>query len=101
MREKDGPMKLLRMFRQPRWLLVLLLMAAFARPAVLAVPRAAAAGDCTVAAGEADLDAEEQQFMTLLNDYRTGQGLAPVDPTPPLLHAAAWMSADSAARGFS
>ena len=46
------------------------------------------------------LDAEEQQFLTLINEYRAENGKGPLALNNQLTDAAAWMSADMAAKGY-
>lgn len=59
---------------------------------------ALAAGPCDVPDTVAALDAEEQTFLRLLNDYRASLGLGPVAPDPALTRGAAWMAIDLAGR---
>jgi hypothetical protein len=44
-------------------------------------------------------DAEEQAFLSLINQYRTSSGIAALTMDPSLNQAAAWMAADAAASG--
>ncbi|MFN0109378.1 MAG: CAP domain-containing protein [Blastocatellia bacterium] len=46
------------------------------------------------------LDAEEQSFLKLINDYRTQNGLSPLRVSLALTRAADWMSADMAAKNY-
>ena len=46
------------------------------------------------------LDAEESAFLTLINDYRARNGLRPLTASPTLTDAAAWLSADMAAKNY-
>jgi uncharacterized protein YkwD len=58
---------------------------------------AAAAGPCTVAPGADLLDAEEQEMVRLVNQYRAQHGVAPVQPSTNLMRSATWMSEQMAA----
>ena len=51
-----------------------------------------AAGDCTVTAGEAALDAEEQAFLTQINNYRVANGRQPLKISYYLTRPSAWKS---------
>ncbi len=62
--------------------------------------QAFAAGDCTVTASEAGLDSEEQAFLTLINDYRVANGLAPLTASYPLTRASAWKSKDMGVQSY-
>lgn len=46
------------------------------------------------------LDAEEQQFLALINEYRADNGAGPLALNNQLAAAAAWMSGDMAAKGY-
>jgi uncharacterized protein YkwD len=46
------------------------------------------------------LDPVEQQFMTLINDYRVQNGLVPLQPTDTLQNAAEWMSMDMGVNNY-
>jgi len=46
------------------------------------------------------IDADEQAFIQLLNDYRASQGLQPVAADPALVRAATWMAIDLSGRPF-
>lgn len=46
------------------------------------------------------LDAEEQAFLTLINNYRQQNGLSPLQASVSLTNAAKWMSADMAAKNY-
>ncbi len=77
--------------------LAVLLTAAALAPAAHA-RSAAALADCDVPDAAIALDADEQAFVRLLNDYRARNGLQPVAVDPALSRAAAWMSIDLAGR---
>ena len=47
----------------------------------------------------AGLDASEQQLFTLINAFRTANGVAPLKLSPNLSQAAAWMSEDQSSHG--
>jgi uncharacterized protein YkwD len=51
-----------------------------------------AAGDCTVTASEAALDAEERAFLTLINNYRVQNGRQPLKISYYLTRPSAWKS---------
>ena len=53
---------------------------------------AEAAGDCTVTAAEAALDAEEKAFLTLINNYRVANGRQPLKISYYLTRPSAWKS---------
>ena len=61
---------------------------------------------CFVTAQDADaqaipvLNSEEQAFVTLINNYRTQNGLAPLQVSVTLTNAAKWMSGDMAASNY-
>ncbi len=79
----------------------LLLAAALAGALLLTLaPRASRAlANCDVP--DADLDADEQAFIHLLNRYRASRGLQPVAADTALVRAATWMAIDLAGRsGF-
>ncbi|HWQ36227.1 MAG TPA: CAP domain-containing protein, partial [Blastocatellia bacterium] len=46
------------------------------------------------------LDSEEQAFVTLINDYRAQNGLAPLQVSIALTNAAKWMSQDMAQKNY-
>ncbi len=69
--------------------------------AVVLVSPARALTNCTVSAGNAALDAEEQQMLILINNYRAANGLNPLIADPNANRAAAWMSQDMAARAVT
>lgn len=73
--------------RLPLLALSLLLVAL---AAVAAMPRGA----------QAALDAEEQAFLTLINDYRQANGLGPLSFNTELNNASEWMSNDMAANNY-
>lgn len=60
-------------------------------------PRASAAGDCSV---DASLDADELAFLTLINNYRAQNGLAPLKVSYTLSRASAWKSKDMATNAY-
>ncbi|PFG73148.1 CAP domain-containing protein [Tepidiforma thermophila] len=76
----------------------LLLAAALAGALLLTLaPRASRAlANCDVP--DAALDADEQAFIQLLNEYRTSQGLQPVAVDTALVRAATWMAIDLGGR---
>lgn len=49
---------------------------------------------------DAALDAEEQAFLTLINDYRAANGLGPLSLNSQLNDAARWLSQDMAANAY-
>lgn len=56
-----------------------------------------------VAAGQAasiTIDSEEQQFLKLINDYRSTNGLGPLKISIALTNAADWMSRDMAMKNY-
>lgn len=54
--------------------------------------------NCAVA--DSSLDANEAQFVVLLNGYRTSHGLAPLTVAPSLNRSATWMAQDEQAKGY-
>lgn len=83
-----------------RRLVVLTLALVAAIPALPALPGghapARALTNCDVP--DATHDADEQAFLTLLNDYRTQNGRQPLTPEVSLIRAATWMAIDLAGR---
>lgn len=80
----------------------LLALAALAAAAMLPLAAghpspASAAGDCTISA---TLDADELAFLTLINDYRGKNGLAPLKASYTLSRASAWKSQDLAVNAY-
>lgn len=63
-----------------------------------ALHRARAQGNCD--ASGAELDAEEQALLTLINDYRAQNGAPALSVSPALNRAAAWMVNDLGAKGY-
>lgn len=63
-------------------------------------PRLRAAGDCTVAAQELAIDAEEERMLTLINQYRQQNGAGALTASIGLTRSASWMSRDMAAKGY-
>ncbi len=49
---------------------------------------------------EAALDAQEQAFLSLINSYRTQNGLGALSLNTELNNAADWMSGDMAAKNY-
>ena len=85
------------MFRTPTFravfgaILLASIVAAFAFAAPQLSRSSAAAGDCTT---NPALDADEQQFLTLINNYRQQNGLQPLGASYLLSKAAQWKSQD-------
>jgi uncharacterized protein YkwD len=67
---------------------------------VLAHRPAGAAGDCTVSAADAAIDAEEQALLDGINAYRQQRGLPALVFSAALNKAAAWMSRDMAVNRY-
>ncbi|MEJ5221946.1 MAG: CAP domain-containing protein, partial [Tepidiforma sp.] len=81
--------------------LAAVITAAAAFPFAVSNRTAAALTNCDVPEAAAALDADEQAFIQLLNDYRASQGLQPVAADAALVRAATWMAIDLAGRsGF-
>ncbi|KAA0240787.1 MAG: hypothetical protein DYG91_10035 [Chloroflexi bacterium CFX7] len=59
---------------------------------------ARAAGDCTT--GDTGLDGEEQTFLTLINNYRSQNGLGTLTVSTNLNRAATWMTNDLGTNGY-
>lgn len=78
--------------------LAAVITAAAALPLTGAPRSAAALTNCDVPDSAVALDADEQAFIQLLNDYRAQNGLQPVAVDTALSRAAAWMSIDLAGR---
>lgn len=64
----------------------------------IAVPEARALSNCTVA--DATLDAEELNFLALLNSYRNANGLPALSASANLERSATWLASDMVARGY-
>lgn len=77
-------------------LLAGILALAAAVPALSTPAPGRALGPCDVP--DTALDAEEQAFLQLLNDYRAASGLQPVAVDTALVRAATWMSIDLSSR---
>lgn len=75
-------------------LAALALIAAFLLGTALGTSRALS--NCDIP--DTTLDADEQAFIQLLNDYRASQGLQPVAVDTALVRAATWMAIDLAGR---
>jgi uncharacterized protein YkwD len=76
-------------------LAAIVLTAVFAR-----APRAIEAlTNCTVSGSDLDYDAEEKNFLVLLNDYRASVGAPALTPSANLNRSAAWMARDLVQRG--
>ena len=71
-------------------LVLVLLALAVAAVAIVAMPRGA----------EAAQDSEEQAFLTLINSYRTQNGLGTLSLNTQLNNAADWMSVDMGANNY-
>jgi uncharacterized protein YkwD len=82
-----------------RWLLIgtSIAVVAFAAMGPARVHVATAAGDCTV---DATPDSEERAFLTLINNYRAQNGLAPLALSYSLTRASAWKSNDMGANRY-
>lgn len=52
--------------------------------------------NCSVSAADQAVDAEEQQMLALINEFRQALGLSPLSLDPTVTRAAAWMSRDMA-----
>jgi len=61
--------------------------------------RVSALTNCDVS--HAALDSNEQELLTLINEYRASQGRNPLVASPSLNRAAAWMSEDVARTGWA
>ena len=59
---------------------------------------AAAQAACTVSAADQAVDAEEQEVLTLVNQFRVANGRNPVSLSTAATRAAAWMSRDMASK---
>jgi hypothetical protein len=46
------------------------------------------------------LDAQEQELLRLINEFRAANGVPALKPSPNLSRAAAWMAEDMAAKGY-
>jgi uncharacterized protein YkwD len=74
---------------------------ALAAALLLASPPHASRAVANCDVPDTSLDADEQAFIQLLNDYRASQGLQPVAADAALVRAATWMAIDLAGRsGF-
>ena len=61
-------------------------------------PVAEALTNCTVAQSDLDYDAEEKNFLVLLNQYRAQNGAPALTPSANLNRSAAWMARDLVSR---
>jgi uncharacterized protein YkwD len=61
---------------------------------------AAALTSCTVSESDVSLDAQESQFLTLINNYRAANRLAPLTVSTNLNRASAWMALDMGQKGY-
>jgi uncharacterized protein YkwD len=64
----------------------------------LATNRVHALANCS--AGDVSLDAEEQAFLALINQYRTSHGLGVLTISPDLQRSATWMAVDMGAKNY-
>ena len=55
---------------------------------------------CEVTAADVAVDAEEQELLTLINQYRAGNGRAPLAMDASVTRAAAWFSRDMATKNY-
>lgn len=67
-------------------------------PAIALPSSASAAGNC--AAGDPAIDAEEANFLAVINTYRAQHGAAPLVISPELNRSAAWMATDMGTKGY-
>ncbi|HEX2047935.1 MAG TPA: CAP domain-containing protein [Acidimicrobiales bacterium] len=56
--------------------------------------------NCTVSAADQAVDAEEQQLLALVNQYRLANGRAPLTMDPDVTRAAAWFARDMASKNY-
>ena len=96
----SAPCVLPTALRSARWPVLVVGLVALAGWVAAAIQPAGAAGDCTVAAPDAAIDAEEQAMLNGINAYRQQNGLSPLAPSPALDRAAAWMSRDMAVKRY-
>ena len=75
----------------------LVALALVASAGIRPTPRASAAGDCTI---DATVDSEESAFLTLINNYRTQNGLVALKSSYMLTRASAWKSKDLATNNY-
>ena len=75
----------------------LVALALVASAGIRPTPRASAAGDCTI---DATMDSEESAFLTLINNYRTQNGLVALKSSYMLTRASAWKSKDLATNNY-
>ncbi|MCC7364728.1 MAG: CAP domain-containing protein [Dehalococcoidia bacterium] len=61
---------------------------------------AAALTNCTISDGQVALDAEEAQFLSLINNYRASNGLGALTASANLNRAAAWLAQDLGANRY-
>lgn len=66
----------------------------------LTAPAGAVSPACTVSPTDLQVDSEEQQLLTLLNNHRAAHGRQPVTLHTDVTRAAAWMSRDMVDRNF-
>lgn len=65
---------------------------------VMSLTQASAIGPCIVS--DLTVDAQESQFMTLLNQYRASRGLRALSMAPSLNRSATWMATDEVAHHY-
>lgn len=65
---------------------------------LMLTPLAGALTNCAVS--DLTMDAQETQFVVLLNGYRASRGLAPLTMAPSLNRSATWMATDEIAHNY-
>lgn len=87
--------------KKPVLLSVWLLLAGFlATTTALMAPATAQTPACEVSAADQAIDAEEQQMLALVNNYRVANNLLPLGLSPHVTRAASWFSRDQAANNY-
>ena len=76
------------------------MVAALAAAALLPAPARAQTPACPVSSTDLTVDAEEQQLLDLVNNYRVNNGRAPLTMDTADTRAAAWFSRDQATQNY-
>jgi uncharacterized protein YkwD len=83
----------------PPVLLVLSILFVISQSGFTQEQRSRAISNCDVTAAATTIDSEEQNFLTLVNQYRATKGAGPLTLSPNLTRSSSWMSHDMATTG--
>ena len=86
--------------RNRRRLVGMLAAVAAASLGVLPAPARAQTASCAVSSSDLAVDAEEQQLLDLVNNYRVTNGRSPLTMDTAVTRAAAWFSRDMATQNY-